>query len=141
MLQKVFIKVSILVFALCLVWGATSFFASNDFKKSVADLFATDVKTYSWCPDHSIDFEWLDQAVSEKWKKASSGDIQSRFCKLTLETIQGVDLAKLSFKPLLKVQSAEAKTALLEWNPQSSVFQVNGLPFYSTSLSREILDR
>ena len=137
MLQKIILKVLILFFALLLVVAGAQTFSSNDFKKSLADLFSTESKAYAWCPDHAIDFVWLDEAVSSKWKQAPSQQIEKRFCRLTLEPIHDLDLKKLSFKPLLKVQSAEAKTALLEWSPQANVFQVNGLPFFSTSLSRE----
>lgn len=141
MLQKVFIKVGILIFALALVVGAMSFFSSNEFKKSISDFFGFDIKTYAWCPEHTVDFEWQDPTVSAKWKAASAADIQSRFCKVSLSPIQNIDLKKITFKPLLVARSAEAKTVLLEWSPESNVFQVQGLPFYSTSLSRELLDR
>lgn len=141
MLQKVFIKVGILIFALALVVGAMSFFSSNEFKKSVSDFFGVDIKAYVWCPEHTVDFEWIDPMVSAKWRAASVGDIQSRFCKVNLTPIHGIDLKKITFKPLLVAKSAEAKTALLEWSPESNLFQVQGLPFYSTSLSRELLDR
>lgn len=142
MVQKIFIKVLLLFISLGLVYAAMSFFASSDFKQSVSDLFGgSSLKTYGWCPDHSIDFEWLDASVSPKWKSASADDIRQRFCRVTLKPLLNVDLSKISFKPLLKVQSAEAKTAQLEWSPGTSVFQANGMPFYSTSLGREILDK
>ena len=141
MIQKVFIKVSILFVGLALVYAGIHFFSSKEFKQSLVDLFANGQKTYAWCPDHAVDFEWLDSKISQKWKNASWPSIQKRFCRLTLEPIQNVDLTKLEFQPLLKVRSAEAKTAQLDWNSASSVFQVNGLPFYSPSLAREILDR
>ena len=141
MVQKIFIKVSLLFISLAMVYAAMSFFASGEFKKSVSELFGSNLKTYSWCPDHSIDFQWVDQTVIEKWKKASAAEIRERFCVVTLEPLKNTELSQADFKPLLKVQSAEAKSALLEWNRGSSVFQVNGMPFYSPSLSREILDR
>lgn len=141
MLQKIFIKVSILFIGLAMVYGAMNFFGSNEFKQNLADIFSGGFKTYAWCPDHALDFQWMDQAISQKWKNASWPSIQKRFCKVTMEPIKNVDLSKVSFKPLLKVQSAEAKTAQLEWNAELNLFQANGMPFYSTSLAREILDK
>lgn len=141
MVQKIFIKVSILFLALAMVYGGISFFSSSEFKQNLSDIFGGGLKTYSWCPDHTVDFEWLDQGISQRWKNASWPAIHKRFCKITMEPIKDVDLAKVTFKPLLKVQSAEAKTAQLEWNAELSLFQANGLPFYSTSLAREILDK
>jgi hypothetical protein len=140
--SKIFVRVSVLFFGLTLVFAGISFFGSNDFKQSVAEVFGlTDLKTYSWCPDHVVDFQWMDTNISQRWKNASWPSIHNRFCKLTMEPIRDVDLTKLTFKPLLKVQSAEAKTAELQWNAESSIFQINGLPFYSASLVREILDK
>lgn len=141
MVQKIFIKVSILFVALAMVYGAMNFFGSAEFKQNVADLFSGGAKTYTWCPDHAVDFQWLDEGISQNWKNASWPKIQKRFCKITMEPIKNIDLTKVSFKPLLKVQSAEAKVAQLEWNAELGVFQANGMPFYSTSLVREILDK
>lgn len=141
MVQKIFIKVSILFLALFMVYVAMNFFGSDEFKKNISDIFGGGLKTYSWCPDHALDFQWMDSSISQKWKNASWPSIHRRFCTVTMEPIKNVDLTKISFKPLLKVQSAEAKMAQLEWNPDLSLFQANGMPFYSTSLLREILDK
>lgn len=141
MVQKIFIKVSILFLALAMVYGGMNFFGSAEFKQNLADIFGNGLKTYSWCPDHALDFQWMDSSISQRWKNASWPSIHKRFCTVTMEPIKNVDLTKISFKPLLKVQSAEAKTAQLEWNAELSLFQANGMPFYSTSLTREILDK
>ncbi len=139
--SKIFIKISILFVALAMVYGATRFFTSTEFKSTLTELFGNGLKTYAWCPDHAVDFEWLDSQISVKWKAADWTSIQKRFCRLTMEPIQNIDLTQVKFVPLLKVQSAHAKVAHLEWNAGLNVFRANGLPFYSTSLAREILDR
>lgn len=139
--QKIFVKISILFVALAMVYGATHFFSSAEFKQNLADIFGSGLKTYTWCPDHAIDFQWMDGDISPRWKAASGPSIQKRFCKLTMEPIKDVDLTQVTFKPLLKVQSAEAKIAQLEWNAELNLFQANGLPFYSTNLTRELLDK
>ncbi len=141
MFPKVFIKVSILFVALALVYAGVRLFSSDEFKQSLTDMFATGAKTYSWCPEHAVDFQWLDTKISQRWKNASWPTIQKRFCRLTLEPIQNLDITKVEFLPLLKVTSAEAKNAQLEWNSSLNVFRVNGLPFYSPSLVREVVDK
>ena len=139
--SKLMIKISILFFALMLVVVGMNLFSSKDFKHSLENILGKSPQAYSWCPENSVDFAWLDSNLSDKWKTAAWPAIQKRFCHLTLEPIQNVDLATVEFVPLLKVQSAEAKSAQLEWNAGLNVFRVNGLPFYSPSLVREILDR
>ena len=141
MLNKSFLKAGILLIALAMVIGGMGFFNSLDFKKSINNFFGFDVKTYTWCPEHTVDMLWLDDSVPETWKKAGSSEIQSKFCSVAMQPIQNVDLQKMIFQPLLKAQSATAKTALLEWNSKERVFKANGLPFYSTSLSRELVDK
>lgn len=141
MLPKIFIKVSILFCTLAIIYSANRYFSSNDFKKNLSDLFTTPTNTYTWCPEHTVDFIWLDERITNKWKNSSPAEINKRFCKLTLETIHNINLETLKFTPLLKAQSAEAKESHLEWSPESKVFKANGLPFYSESLIRELLDR
>ncbi len=141
MLTKTFIKAGILVVALSMVIYAMGFFSTLKFEKSLTEFFGFDVKPYTWCPEHTVDFQWQDQGISEKWKTAAPAAIQAKFCRVALEPIRDVDIQKIVFKPLLKAQSATAQTALLEWNPQTSLFRAQGLPFYSSSLSRELLDR
>ncbi|MBC7420956.1 MAG: hypothetical protein H7328_09525 [Bdellovibrio sp.] len=141
MFNRTFLKVGILGIALFMVIGGIGFFNSMDFKKSINDFFGFDVKVYTWCPNHTVDFQWKNEAIPEKWKKASPSEIQAKFCQVSMEPIRNVDLAKLTFKPLLKAQSATAQTALLEWNSEAHVFRAQGLPFYSSSLSRELVDK
>ncbi len=141
MLKRTFLKAGILLIALFLVIAGMGFFNSLDFTKSINHFFGFDVKVYTWCPANTVDFEWLDESIPEKWKKATPAQIEAAFCKVAMEPIRNVDLQKTSLKPLLKAQSATAQTALLEWNMAARVFQAAGLPFYSTSLSRELVDK
>lgn len=115
-----------------------SFFNSIDFAKSINNFFGFDVKTYTWCPPNTVDFQWLDESIVPKWKNATSAQISSGFCKVAMEPIKNIDLQKIEFKALLKAQSATAQTALLEWNAELHIFRAAGLPFYSWSLSREL---
>ena len=145
MKSKLIIKVVLLAFSLGMVILAMQLFASNSFKDGVNQMFSTDTgKTMRWCPNHVVDFQWQDPnlapAAQTKWSHAKPEQVRKAFCSVTMDTPDGTDLTQLQFKPLLMAQSAEAKTATLEWNPESRAFRVQGMPFKSASLSRELLD-
>lgn len=141
---KLILKVSLLVFCLVIVIAAMKMTSSTSFKQDISQIFATNLQTMKWCPDHTVDFQWLEKNLnaqaSSSWSQASSKDIEKTFCAPVMEPVNGVDLAQVEFKPLLLAQSAEAKKAVLEWAPQSHLFRVQGMPFKSARLSRELLD-
>lgn len=141
---KLFLKVSLLAFCLVIVIAAMNLTSSAGFKQDISQIFSSNLQTMKWCPEHTIDFQWLEKNLnaqaSSNWSNASSKLIEKTFCSLVMEPVVDVDLAQVVFKPLLLAQSAEAKTALLEWSPQSHLFRVQGMPFKSTRLSRELLD-
>lgn len=141
MLQKLLIKVGILIFALVIVMGAMNFFSSLEFKKSVGNFFGIETKTYHWCMKDVVLMTWLDEWVAPKWKGARQPQIIDSFCTVTMEPIRNLNLHDAHFKPLLRAQSAKDQMAILEWDPQLNLFKAEGLPFYSPSLGREILDR
>ncbi len=139
--KKIFLQVFMLAILLVMVLMAMGYTKSSNFKSLVKLVFGVnESKAYTWCPDHAIDFVWKDPRAKEKFKALDNWTLEKQFCSLEMEPLQGVDLAQIQFKPLLRVQSAEAKVGLLEFSREAKVFQVNGLPFSSTYLRREILD-
>ena len=141
---KLILKVSLLVFCLVFVIAAMKLTSSSTFKQEIAQIFSTNLKTMKWCPEHTVDFQWLEKNLNAQansnWSNASSDSIRKTFCSPVMEPVSDVDMARVEFKPLLLAQSAEAKTALLEWAPQSHLYRVQGMPFKSARLSRELLD-
>ena len=147
--QKLIFKVIALVFFLGLVIMSMKFSNSGNFKEGLGQIFAVDgEKTMSWCPDHVVDFQWttsdLPEKTKAKWVSAKADAVKSQFCTIPTDPVDhqkmNTDVATIQFKPLLLAQSAEAKTALLEWNPESKLFRVQGMPFKSTSLYLELVD-
>lgn len=140
MLQKVFIKVSILFILLVFVFGISNYISSSNFKNSISEFFSlnSNSKKITWCPDHLVDFEWLDSDINPTIKAATIEQIKSQFCSLTMDDRPVPTNLKPQFKKLLIVRSAEAKVATLEWSPNSQLFQVQDLPFYSTILWNEL---
>ncbi len=142
---KLIIKIVLLIFSLAAVFLAMKLTSSSGFKQGVNQIFITDTaKTMNWCPQHVVDFKWLatdlPKAAQVKWLGATPEQIKDIFCVVTMDASEGLDMSQIQFKPLLLGQSAEAKTALLEWSSESKIFRVQGMPFKSASLSRELLD-
>lgn len=141
---KFIFRLIFLVFCLALVIAAMQLSSSSGFKDGLNQIFATDVKTLKWCPNHVVDFNWLEKNMKlkglEKWMAASPKQIEKTFCSLAMEPVNLPNLPQLELRPLVEAQSAEAKTALLEWNPESKLYRVQGMLFKSSSLSRELLD-
>ncbi|OFZ28638.1 MAG: hypothetical protein A2622_05990 [Bdellovibrionales bacterium RIFCSPHIGHO2_01_FULL_40_29] len=143
--QKLLIKVLVLGFGLAMVITTMKFSNSSHFKEGINQLFAVDSgKNLRWCPDHVVEFQWMSPAlpssVTTRWSAAKARDVQNVFCEVAMEATDGLNLTQIQFTPLLLAQSAEGKTALLEWSPESKVFRVQGMPFKSARLSRELLD-
>lgn len=141
---KLILKVSLLAFCLVFVIAAMKLTSSSGFKQEITQMFSTNLQTMKWCPEHTVDFQWLEKNLNAQsnsnWTQASSKTIEKTFCAPVMEPITGVDPAKAQFKPLLLAQSAEAKTAVLEWAPKEHLFRVQGMPFKSARLSRELVD-
>ncbi len=146
---KLIIKVVLLFFSLVAVILAMKLTASGNFKQGINQMFAADTtsatpKVMHWCPEHVVDFKWTAAAMTSstqaRWMGANPEQIKQTFCTTTMESVAGLDISQVQFKPLLQAYSAEAKTATLEWSPESNIFRVLDLPFKSSSLSRELLD-
>ena len=141
---KFIFRLLFLIFCLAVVILAMQFSSSSSFKDSLNQIFATDIKTLKWCPDHVVDFKWLEKNLKfkglEKWTMATPKQIEKTFCAVAMEPVNLPNLPQIELHPLVEAQSAEAKTALLEWNPESKLYRVQGMLFKSTSLSRELLD-
>lgn len=144
MKQKLILKVSFLICCLILVVIIMNYSTSIRFKQGLSQFFSESGQTMKWCPEHVIDFKWLEESLTlqakEKWSHATPKQIQEVFCSVLIEPIENRDLTKIQFKPLLLALSAEAKSALLEWSPESKMYRVQGMPFKSTRLTRELLD-
>ncbi len=142
--KKLVYRILFLAFFLVLVVVAMNFTASGGFKAGINDVFSVETKIMKWCPDHLVDFQWIETNINQnklfQWSQAKPAEIRKVFCAIEMEATGDVNLAKVVFKPLLLAQSAEAKSALLEWSLESKVFQVQGVPFKSTRLFRELVD-
>jgi hypothetical protein len=137
MKTKLILKVGFLVICLAIALSLMNFFSSDSFKKELNDIFAANVKVMKWCPDHTVDFQWMETDLSNpeivKWKLKSSDEIKKNFCAISMDAAE-IKSTNQEFKPLLMAQSAEAKTVLLEWNREMKLFRVQGIVFSSQHL-------
>lgn len=132
--MKLLLRVGFLVICLVIALALMNFVSSGSFKKELNDIFTSNVKTLKWCPDHTVDFEWLDSSAAfQIWKDAKPDEIMKNFCVLTVESFEKPN-ADVEFRPLLKANSTEDKVAILEWNSKMQIFRVQGIVFESVSL-------
>lgn len=139
---KLAIQLSILLFALVMVVMARHVSESGGFKASVNALFGIDTKNQlTWCADNVVDFTWTSEKVPATLKARDVADLRGHFCTLKIEAISDVDPDKLTFEKLAESNGATGKKSILEWNRENNVFRSGGMPFKSSGLSRELLDK
>ena len=135
---KLIFKISVLVFALVLVVAGRKFFMSTEFHKNANDVFATDAKPFQWCSPERKIFIWLDANLAIQFKNKPQEELAKSFCLSLAETIQGVDLKSIQWAPIAESVDSEGQKVVLEWNKENKLYRADGLPFKSSSLSREI---
>lgn len=141
MKTKLVFQLSILLFALVIVVIVRQVSESGGLKKSINDLFGiVPEQKLNWCADHVTDVVWIAQ-VPATLKDLEMSQIRDKYCELKTEAISGVDLDKLVWAPLAESTGATGQKSLLEWNAESQVFKSGGMPFKSSGLSRELLDK
>ncbi len=138
--RKLIFKIVFLLLCLGIVISAMRCSSSLEFKEQIQQIFSSPIQRMKWCPDHVVDFQWQDtnEVINTKFAKMNSAELKNIFCVMPMEPTSDSD-KNISFKPLLKVQSAEAKTAYLEWNPEAKVFRVQGIVFRSSAISQHLL--
>jgi len=139
---KLAIQLSVLLAGLVLVVMARHVSESGGFKANVNALFGIDHRNeLNWCAENVVDVEWTTTDLPEKLKKKSMSDIRSDHCTLKIEAISGIDPDKLEFEMLATSSGATGKHTTLEWNRENAVFRSGGMPFKSTRLTSELLDK
>lgn len=139
---KLVLKLLILIFGLLMVVMASQYSGSGGMKAAINSLFGVDTtagpQKLNWCADHVVDFTWLAAEVPENLKKQDIATLRETYCELKTEAIQGVELDKVRWASLAESSGATGIKTLLEWNQSLGLFRSGGLPFKSSSLSREL---
>jgi len=135
---KLIFKIGVLVFALALVLLGRQFFLSPGFQKNANDIFAVKAHPFQWCSAERKIFIWAQSQLVLKYKNQSQDLLAKKFCLIQAETIQGVDVKSVSWTPIAESVDSEGQKVVLEWNIEKKLYRADGLPFKSSSLSREI---
>lgn len=135
---KLIFKISVLVFALVLVVAGRRFFKSADFQKNANEIFAVEGKPFQWCSPERKTFMWIDTELAARFKNHPPETIAKKYCLILAESIQGVDLSTIPWTPIAQSVDSEGQKVVLEWNKEKKLYRSDGLPFKSSSLSREI---
>lgn len=137
-----FLKLSLLVVGLIFVVLIKNSMTSGSIANSFSALFGlSNTPQLNWCAEHVVDVVWIDPQIPEKLKALKLPTLRDRYCQLTTEAIHDLPLEQISWKPLAESHGAAGKKTLLEWSPENGVFQSGGLPFKSSGLLRELVDK
>ena len=142
MKTKLVLKLSILLFGLVMVVMFRNFSEKGSLVNAFNSLFGiSNEPKVNWCADHVVDFVWLSPELPEKLKKLDMASLRNNYCELKTEAIQGIDLEQVNWAPLAESSGAAGKKSVLEWNKELGLFKSGGLPFKSSVLSRELVDK
>lgn len=142
MKTKLVLKLSILLFGLVLVVLFRNFSEKGSLANAFNNLFGITVKPkVNWCADHVVDVVWVSAEIPEKLKKLDMATLRNNYCELKTEAIQGIDLDQVKWAPLAESRGATGIRSVLEWNKEHELFRSGGLPFKSSVLSRELVDK
>ena len=142
MKTKLVLKLSILLFGLVIVLMFRNFTEKGSLANAFNTLFGiSNEPKLNWCAEHVVDVVWVSNEVPETLKKLDMSKLRNNYCELKTEAIQGVDLDQVTWAPLAESSGAAGKKSVLEWNKELGLFRSGGLPFKSSLLSRELVDK
>ena len=142
MKTKLVLKLSLLLLGLILVLIFRNYSGSGNMMSTLNAFFGvTNEPKINWCADHVVDVVWLSAAVPEKLKQHDLPHLRNNYCELITESIQGVALEQVKWEALAESSGATGIKTVLEWNKELSLFRSGGLPFKSSVLTRELVDK
>lgn len=139
---KLALKLSLLLAALVLVVLIRNSATHGSMSTLFNSVFNIDSSPkINWCADHVVDVNWTSREVPEKLQKLDLPSLRNNYCELSTEAIQGVDLDKVQWSGLAESHGAAGAKTILEWNKDLGLFRSGGLPFKSSKLNRELVDK
>lgn len=139
---KLVLKLSVLIIGLLMVILVRNYSGSGSLTAALNSLFgASSAEKLNWCADHIVDVAWVSSEVPEKLKKLDMATLRNNYCELKTEAISGVELNQVQWTPLAESSGATGIKTILEWNKELRLFRSGGLPFKSSNLGRELVDK
>ncbi len=123
-----------LTFGLVMVNFASKYFSSQPFQNNLDEVFKVGSQ-FQWC---STQFQWLNDDMAAKTKSQDPDQVTKKYCVVYMESIQGVDLKKATWKKLSEGLDSGGQVVYLEWDKALQIFRAAGLPFKSSVLSRDL---
>ena len=138
--KNLVLKVMILLFGLVLVLWFRQQMGSKNVTQTINAIFGVQPKKnqLTWCADHVVDVTWTEPSLPASVKALSMADLRDHYCSFELETITGVDIDKVEWKPLAESAGATGQRTTLLWNRDLGLFKSGGLPFKSSKLASEL---
>lgn len=141
---RLFLKISVMLFALVGIVYAMRYLTSQEFAEksqspdsALAILTGANVKASNWCPDE-IEFLQLFSSDPDKstTKDVSSAQDRAQLCEVMMGPVSKEDLEE-SFRPVIQALAKNGQATTLERNAKG-VFRISGMPFRSDSLEKAL---
>lgn len=132
-------KIILLLAGLLGVISLSQFISSSQFKQNLNGVFFPNVQSYQWCDPRYENMRW-SSAASEVIAQINlkTKEERQKFCIVSFEGIQGVDLKSAQWSDLLEGAKPEGQKVILRWDAALKVYLVDGLPFQSASLNQAL---
>lgn len=132
-------KIILLLAGLLGVIYLSQFLSSSQFKQDLNGVFFPNVQSYQWCDPRQENMLWSKVAPEATLKiSLRTKEERQKFCIVSFESIQGIDIKSARWSDLLEGFKPDGQKVILKWDVGLKVYQVDGLPFKSTSLDQAI---
>lgn len=146
-MKNIFVKIGLMIFALWGVFYVMNALDSGDVTKKLNDpsnslgvLLGNDLKPHNWCPLETSEVEIFGDDGSAVKKVTAVVDI-SLLCEIMVGSFSNDGVDEKAYVKRLAAKGKDGKTRILEQIPEKPIFKVQGLPFSSPMLLKNIADR
>lgn len=109
----------------------------TDPNNSLGLLLGSDLKPYNWCPQETMAVEIFGNAGESVGIVSSALEISSA-CEIMVEPFSSDGIDEKDFTKRLAAKGKDGQVRILEQIPEKSIFRVQGLPFSSPMLLKNI---
>ena len=140
-------KVAMLLVAFAGVLYSMQRLNSGDVSEKLMDpnntlnlLVSGDLKPTNWCPRETVEVELFGEGGTSVRKLTSAIDVSS-VCEIMVGSFSNEGVDEKAYQKRLAAKSKAGHIKVLEQIPGKPIFRVQGLPFSSPMLLKNIADR
>lgn len=144
MKNSFYAKIGLLIVALGGVFYIINMLDSGAVTKRLTDpnsslglLLGSDLKPHNWCPANTVEVEVFDDSGKSLKTVSSAVDI-SAACEIMVGSFSNEGIDEANFIRRLAAKGKDGQTRVLEHIPEKPIFRVQGLPFSSPMLLKNI---